>query len=150
LKKKDEDTTGLGQLYALAEANDIQVDSIKLNQVDALSLILEDYSCYIALNPSKLDGTADEKVKLAHELGHCMTGAFYLQHSPEDLRRKYEATANRWAVKKLVPLNRLKAALQAGYTEIWELAEHFEVPEWFMQQALQAWAWEIQQLPPGK
>lgn len=82
-----------------------------------------------------LESVSEEKVKLAHELGHCETGAFYNRYSPFDLREKHERTANRWAVKKLVPKSELVTLLKKGY-ERWELAEHFEVTEDFINLAI--------------
>ena len=72
---------------------------------------------------------------LAHEIGHCETGAFYNPYSNLDIREKHERTANRWAVKKLVPKSELVTLLKKGY-ERWELAEHFEVTEDFINLAI--------------
>ncbi|EKC49990.1 hypothetical protein OBE_14355, partial [human gut metagenome] len=33
--------------------------------------------CIIAIDPHKVKSIADRKEKTVHELGHCMTGAFY-------------------------------------------------------------------------
>ena len=79
---------------------------------------------------------ADEKVKLAHELGHCETGAFYNRYAARDIRQKYENQANKWAYKKLVPQDELVEACLQGYREPWELAEYFGVTEDFLRGAL--------------
>lgn len=76
-----------------------------------------------------------ERVHLAHELGHCETGSFYNRHSPCDVRQKHENRADKWAIKKLIPEDELKSAVKSGYTEIWELAEHFGVTDEFMEKA---------------
>ena len=74
-------------------------------------------------------------MKLAHELGHCETGAFYNEYSKFDIRAKHERRANKWAIKKLIPEDELKEACTFCYNR-YELAEHFGVTEDFMQKAL--------------
>ena len=91
--------------------------------------------CYVGLDPIEMKTQAEENVHLAHEIGHCETGAFYNPYSNLDIREKHERTANRWAVKKLVPKSELVPLLKKGY-ERWELAEHFEVTEDFINLAI--------------
>ena len=79
---------------------------------------------------------ADEKVKLAHELGHCETGSFYNRWATCDIRRKHERRANRWAYEKLVPEDELWDAIRQGYREPWELADYFGVTEAFLRHAI--------------
>ncbi len=124
----------LTNLYDIAEIDDIRVYSYDLAADESMSL-LQDGNCYIAIDPLMLHSEADEKVKLAHELGHCMTGAFYNEHSPLDIRSKHERRADKWAIKKLVPKNEFEAACRY-YSNRWELSEHFGVTEEFMQKAL--------------
>lgn len=79
---------------------------------------------------------AEETVIVAHEAGHCMTGATHCLHSPFDLIQKHENRADRWAIKKLVPKDELDDAVSRGITEPWDLAEHFNVTEDFMKKAI--------------
>ena len=76
--------TTLLDMYNIAEQNDISVDCIDLVRYESLSLIDRDGDCYVAIDPIILRSEREEKVKLAHELGHCMEGAFYNQYSPYD------------------------------------------------------------------
>ena len=78
----------------------------------------------------------EEKVKLAHELGHCETGSFYNRWAMLDVRQKHENRADKWAIRKLVPESDLDRALRDGHTELWDLAEQFGVTEDFMQKAV--------------
>lgn len=126
----------LEDLYETAEADGIQVDAFDLHACESLSLMDAEGSCYVAINPFKLTSNADEKTKLGHELGHCETGSFYNQYSPYDLRQRHENRADKWAIKKLVPRNELDEARLKGYTEVWELADHFGVTEDFMRKAI--------------
>ncbi len=124
----------LSNLYDIAEYDNVNVFSFDLEKTESVSLLL-DGQCHIAINPLKLINESDEKVKLAHELGHCETGAFYNQYSPFDIRSKHENTANKWAIKKLIPEDELKEACKYCRNR-WELSEHFGVTEDFMQKAL--------------
>lgn len=72
---------------------------------------------------------AQRKVHLAHEIGHCMTGAFYRPYSPLETRSRCEYKANMWMIEHLLPKERLESAFTDGITEVWELAEHFGVTE---------------------
>ncbi len=70
----------------------------------------------------------EEREHLAHELGHCVTGAFYCRNASDIQRRRAERRAEKWTIKKLVPLNELKRA--RGTPE--EIAELFGVSVEFL------------------
>ena len=122
------------KLYDFAVQNNIDVFPFALNGCESLSL-LEDGECFVAIDPYKIASNADEKVKLAHELGHCEMGAFYNVFSPFDIRSKHERTANKWAIKKLIPKDELETAYKRCNNR-YELSEYFGVTEDFMQKAL--------------
>lgn len=126
----------LYRLYHLAEKNGITVDGFDLKSRDALSFADGEGNCYIAIDPFKLESEADEKAKLAHELGHCMTGSFYDASSPYDIRQRHENRADRWAILNLLPREELEAAVENGYTEAWQLAELFSLPEHIIRRAV--------------
>ena len=125
----------VAELYEYAEKNNIEVISLATRKAQSISMIDENGDCGIGINPFLLVSEADEKVKLAHELGHCETGSFYNIYSPFDIRSKHEHTANKWAIKKLIPEDELKEAYKYCRNR-WELSEHFGVTEDFMQEAL--------------
>lgn len=128
--------TALSKLYRIADQEHIEVDCFDLGKREALSLMDEAGRCYIAIDPFRLLNTQDETMKLAHELGHCLTGSFYNRHATVDCRQKHENTADKWAVNQLITAEALDEAVAQGYTEIWELAEHFDVTEAFMRKAV--------------
>ncbi len=123
------------KLYNLAEKSGITVDRFSLPENGSVSL-LHDGKLYIALD-SNIKTNAEERVCLAHELGHCETLGFYNMYAPIDVRSKHENKADRWAIKRLVPEEKYRRALRNGYTDINSLAEFFDVTDEFMEKAVQ-------------
>lgn len=123
------------KLYNLAEKSGITVDRFSLPENRSVSL-LHDGKLYVALD-SNIKTKAEERVCLAHELGHCETLAFYNMYAPIDVRSKHENKADRWAIKRLVPEEKYRRALRNGYTDINSLAEFFDVTDEFMKKAVQ-------------
>ena len=80
--------------------------------------------------------SAEERVVVAHEGGHVVTGATHRVSSPFDLVAKHEYKADKWAVEQLVPAGELDAAVARGYTDLHSLAEHFGVTVPFMEKAV--------------
>lgn len=79
---------------------------------------------------------AQERTQLAHEIGHCETGSFYSRYIKVDSRQRHENRADKWAVKKMISAEALDEAVAQGYTELWNLAEHFNVTEDFIKKAV--------------
>ena len=128
--------TSLQECYHIAKQENIAVDHFPLSKRAALSVMDEDGVCFIAIDPTKIASNTEERVILSHELGHCITGSFYNQYSNYDCRQRHENRADKWAVKKLIPVDELEDAVTAGYTELWELAERFDVTEDFIRKAV--------------
>ena len=120
-------------LYAYAEKQGVKVLSFSLPNCESISLMNND-NCYIGIDDKQLESSMDERVHIAHELGHCETGAFYNEYSPLSIREKCEATADRWAVKKLINKDEFNELIKSGIA-VWELAEHFNVTEDFIKKA---------------
>lgn len=91
----------------------------------------------IFIDEAQLESTAEEAVIAAHEAGHIATGATHRISSPIDLIERHEYKADQWAAKKLVPPDELRAALNDGIDEYWELAEKFDVTEDFMRRVVE-------------
>lgn len=127
----------LNDLYNLAEKHDISVLCFRLDTVKSLSVQDKNGKEYIAIDEMKVESSADETVRLAHELGHCETGAFYNRYSTYDLIGRQEYKADKWAIKKLIPADELKDAFIHGITEPWDLAEYFNVTEDFIVKAVE-------------
>ena len=125
----------LPELYACAQNNQIPVLTYSLPHCGSLSVQTEG-GCYIGMDASVRQTAARERTHLSHELGHCLTGSFYNVHTPFDLRRRQENRADKWAIHALVPADELDEAIATGHCTLWELAEHFDVTEEFMEKAV--------------
>ncbi len=90
----------------------------------------------IFLDCSKIETLAEEKSIVAHECGHYATGATHTVSSPLDLVERHENKADKWAIKHLISREELDEAVKKGNTEIWELAEYFNVTEDFMKKVV--------------
>ena len=123
-------------LYDLAGQQNIEVLSYPMPQNASMSLMLENGACVIGMDESVRDGGAQERVHLSHELGHCVTGSFYNIYAAMDCRQRHENRADKWAIRALIPVEELDDAIAEGCTEVWELAERFQVTEDFIRKAV--------------
>ena len=74
-----------------------------------------------------------------HELGHVATGALHKVDSPFELAERSEYRAQRWTAEQYLTEEEFRDAFAAGYTELWQLAEYFDMPEWDVNAALTYW-----------
>ena len=126
------------ELYSFADSRHIDIDWIMFKHAESLSAPVGD-NCVIAIDPSKLTSVCDEKTKLSHELGHCMTGSFYTPQDDFYIRQRFENRADHWAIKKLVPADELERAFKLC-RNYFELAEYFDVTEDFIRKACKYYA----------
>ena len=122
-------------LYDYAEKHNITVCSFNMPKSECMSVMV-DNRCFIGIDPFELKSNYDEKAKLAHEIGHCATCSFYNEFAACDIRAKHERRADKWAIKKLVPKDELIQACKDWCRNNYELAEHFGVPQWFIEKAI--------------
>lgn len=126
----------LQEFYRIAQQNNIAVDYFELRKREALSIMDTDGECYIAIDPHRIASESDERNKLAHELGHCLTGSFYNKYAKFDCRQRHENIADKWAIQQLIPVEELDEAVANGSTEFWDLADRFDVTEQFIRKAV--------------
>lgn len=119
-------------LYEMARAKGIHIHNYRFNKLVSMSTVDN-----IGIDKRKIKTSREHKTIIAHEIGHCTTGSFYNLKSKFETIERMEYRANRWAVEQLIPFDKYYQALTAGITEIWQLAEHFEVTEEFMQKTAQ-------------
>lgn len=91
---------------------------------------------YLGVNPLQLRTGAQEHAMLLHEEGHFATGTFYQLDSPFTLRQHQENVADRYVFETHFPPGRVRAAMAAGFTEPWQLAEYFDLPQSYVEQML--------------
>ncbi len=128
--------TNAENLCNYANERGIDVDWMPMHRASSLSVRLPDGTMSIALNKLSAGTEADKSVRLGHELGHCETGSFYNRFSSFDNVQQNENRADKWAIAHLVPRDELYNAIADGYTEIWQLAEYFNVTDSFIRKAL--------------
>lgn len=121
----------LVELYQIADKNNIVIDNFPMRAIIGLSI-----PGSIAIDYKKIKSSVMEKECLAHELGHCLTGSFYNEYSPLDLKEKHELRAERWEIENLVPYPEFKTAVHNGLQEVWQLADYFNVSENFMKKTI--------------
>ena len=127
------------KLYIEAEQAGIIIDcTVKLPKTKSVSLNIDE-NMFIGIDDKIMETRAEERVHLAHELGHCMTGAFYSVRSPLNTRSRCERKANDYAIKKLIDEDELRKIIKEynGEIGIWDLADHFNVTEYFMKKAVE-------------
>ena len=71
-----------------------------------------------------IETAAEETVLVAHEGGHISTGSTHQVNSPYEI------------IKKLIPKDELDKAVSEGHTEVWDLADYFNVTEEFIRKAV--------------
>lgn len=123
-------------LYDFAHRRDIEVLTYPMKENGSMSIMDEKGNCTIGMDAGIQDGGRKERVHLAHELGHCATGSFYNRYAAVECRQRHENRADKWAIRKLIPVTALDDAVAEGCTEIWALSERFGVTETFMRKAL--------------
>lgn len=128
----------LSHFYDYCKSNMIAV--IPFNDMPAKGVTMRINSHYgIFLDFEQIQSTRLLKGICYHELGHVGTGALHKVDSPYELVERSEYRANRWATERYLPVEEFRAAFAAGYSELWQLAEYFDLPEEDIKNALTYW-----------
>ena len=90
------------ELYQVAKDRNIPIILLAIPENGSMCIQSDAGRCYIGMDCDVVDGEADRRVHLAHELGHCVTGSFYNRWAARDLRKKHEHRADKWAIKHLM------------------------------------------------
>lgn len=117
-----------------------QVDVIPFFGAPRPGATIRDGTYYaIFLDFSQIESMRLLRAVCAHELGHAATGALHKVESPFETWERSEYRANRYVAQKFLNAKDFQDAFDAGYTEIWQLAEYFELPEEDIKKALSYW-----------
>ena len=95
------------------------------------------YAVFLAF--TKIKSTRLLRGVCYHELGHVATGALHKVDSPYELAERSEYRANRWAAETFLTEAAFREAFAAGFTELWQLEEYFDLPEADIRAALNYW-----------
>ena len=83
-----------------------------------------------------LASSTEKACVLAEELGHHYTSSGIILDQSNASNRKQEKKARLWAYKKMVTIDKLISSFESGCRNRYEVAEHIEVTEQFLQDAL--------------
>ena len=128
----------LQNFYAYCEKNG--VDVIPYSGAPRPGATIRDGTYYaIFLDFSQINNLRLLRGVCAHEMGHAATGALHKVCSPYETWERSEYRANRYVAQKFLQVKDFQDAFAAGYTEPWQLAEYFELPEQDIKNALTYW-----------
>ncbi len=117
-----------------------QVDVIPFPDSPGPGMTMRDGGYYaIFLDFSKIHSTRLLRGVCYHELGHAATGALHKVDSPYELVERSEYRANRWSAQQYLNEEAFRTAFADGYTELWQLADYFDLPEPQISSALTYW-----------
>ncbi|MCL2672613.1 MAG: ImmA/IrrE family metallo-endopeptidase [Clostridiales bacterium] len=122
----------LEEIKLYAEESGAEISDVPLPDMDAFCFP----EGWIAIDRSRMETPAREKVVTTHELGHINTGSFYSVITKCDIKEKHEYRADKWAAHKLMPFSEIQEALRSGVRNDWEMAEFFGVTEKFVARAM--------------
>ena len=128
----------LSHFYNYCKEN--RVDVIPYMGMPAMGATVRDGEAMaIFLDFSLIRSARQLKGVCLHEQGHAATGALHKVSSPYETVERSEYRANRWAAEQYLSEADFRAAFAEGYTELWQLAEYFDLPEADIQNALTYW-----------
>ena len=121
------------ELYTLIEKTGITTHAVACPQSKAITLNFNGKK-FIGIDPSVFKNEYDERLILAHEIGHALTDAYYSKQDSPNFVSRMENRADKKAIEILVPKNKLDAVLDEHST-VFSLSEHFGVPEEIIKKA---------------
>ena len=128
----------ISDFYGFCKANG--VDVIPYDGCPQPGATIRDHGFYaVFLDFTKIHSTRLLRGICCHEMGHIATGALHKVDSPYELVERSEYRAARWVTEHYLPEDAFREAFQAGYTELWQLAEYFDLPERVIESALTYW-----------
>ena len=128
----------ISDFYDYCKAN--HVDVIPYTGCPQPGATVRDQGFYaVFLDFSKIHSTRLLRGVCCHELGHIATGALHKVDSPYELVERSEYRAARWVTESYLTEEAFRDAFRAGYVELWQLSEYFDLPESVIKDALTYW-----------
>ena len=125
----------LSKLYNKIIENNISLfDYIIPNNIGATVEMEGSYGIFVDFD--KIETLYDEFKCVAHEYGHCISGSTHKLMSKFDLIEKHEYRANKSAILELLPSDKIDEAINAGCKELWEISEYLDMPQDFVEKAI--------------
>lgn len=128
----------LANFYQFCENNDVDIIPYLNAPSEGTTIRDEDYYA-IFLDITKLRSIKVYNGVCLHEVGHVATGALHKVNSPYETVERSEYRANRWGFENYLRAEEFKEAFAAGYTELWQLSDYFDLPEETIRKALSYW-----------
>ena len=128
----------LANFYQFCESNDVDIIPYLNAPSEGSTIRDEDYYA-IFLDITKLRSIKVYNGVCLHEVGHVATGALHKVDSPYETVERSEYRANRWGFENYLKVEEFKEAFAAGYTELWQLSDYFDLPEETIGKALSYW-----------
>lgn len=128
----------LSDFYNYCEQNDVGVIVFDRLPAKAVTIRYNDHMD-VGLNPRLLMTTRLLRGAAYHESGHLHTGCLHKVDSPYELVERMEYRANADSVQRFLPMEELMDAMRNGYSEPWQLAEYFDLPQSDIEKALHYW-----------
>ena len=107
--------------------------ALKRYNIFSYPIIFRYMICLSQLSMARQGQTLQEI--LAHELGHCFTNSFYPSDCTFEGRLKYERIADEWAIRCLMPPEKIEKAQAMGIKSVKTLSQYFRVSRDFVRKA---------------
>ncbi len=128
----------ISDFYAYCKQNRVDVIPYK-NCPQPAATVRDDGWYAVFLDFTKIKSTRLLRGICFHEMGHLATGALHKVDSPYELVERSEHRAKRWSAENFLTEEDFREAFHYGYTELWQLAEFFDLPEADVSAALHYW-----------
>lgn len=128
----------LAEFYNYCHHNDVDVFNYQ-NSPQVACTVRDGPYYAVIIDFSKIRTLREIRGITMHEYGHLATGALHKCSSPHQIWQQAEYRADGWGFEHYLPVEQLKSAFQKGYTEPWQLADYFDLPEITIKKALHYW-----------
>lgn len=119
------------------EEQKAQVAGVRIDYMPFKNMSIKGLYCNgsIAIN-SHIDTCVEKTCVLAEELGHHYTSSGDILDLDSVSNKKQERAARLWAYNDMITIEKLISAKEAGCSNRYEIAEHLNVTESFLQESI--------------